>query len=124
MSIFQGDIYWVEVTNLDDLSSRVPHPYVILQDDVLNNSRIATVVVCPLTSNIKRVSLPGNVLLEVGEANLTRQSVVEVAKISTLQKTLLGDYIGTLSQQRISQIFAGIRFIQRSFLCSAAIPGR
>jgi mRNA interferase MazF len=110
MTINQGDIYWVQ------LESVVSHPYVVIQDNVLNHSRINTIVACALTSNIKRVSLPGNVLLEAGEANLPRQSVVEVAKVSTVYKTQLGEYIGTLSERRIDQILAGIRFIQTSFL--------
>lgn len=112
MAIQQGDIYWVHL----DTESDIPHPYVVLQDTVLNNSRISTVVACVLTSNLKRVSLPGNVLLAAGEANLPRQSVVEIAKITTLDKAQLGAYIGTLAPQRVEQIFAGLRFIQTAFL--------
>jgi len=116
MTIHQGDIYWVQLEDPDVLESAIPHPHVIIQENDLNHSAIETVVACALTSNIKRVSLPGNVLLEVGEANLPRQSVVEVAKLSTVKKTQLGDYIGTLSARRVEQILAGIRFIQTSFL--------
>ena len=109
MVINQGDIYWVQ------LESDIPHPHVVLQDNVFNHSRIATVVVCELTSNMKRVNMPGNVLLEVGEANLPRQSVVEVSKVSSIEKTQLGDYIGSLTERRINQILAGMRFLQTSF---------
>lgn len=105
----QGDIYWIQV------ESDFPHPHVVVQDDVLNHSRIHTVVVCALTSNIQRVSVPGNLLLEAGEANLTRQSVVEVAKVSTVAKAQLGEYIGSLSTQRVEQILAALRFLQSSF---------
>ena len=113
-AIHQGDIYWVQLDNPSELEPRIPHPYVVIQDNVLNHGR--TVTACALTSNIKRVSLPGNVLLDAGEANLPRQSVVEVAKVSTVDKAQLGDYIGTLSARRIDQILAGIWFIQTSFL--------
>ena len=116
MTIHQGDIYWVQLENPGALELAIPHPYVVVQDNVFNHSRINTVVVCAMTSNIKRVNLPGNVLLEVGEANLPKQSVVEVAKVSTVDKTQLGEYIGTLSGQRIAQILAGMRFIQTAFL--------
>jgi mRNA interferase MazF len=87
----------------------------VLQDDVFNRSRIQTVIVCALTSNMKRASMPGNVLLDGGEANLPRQSVVEVSKVSAVDRTQLGDYIGTLSRQRVNQILAGMRFLQWSF---------
>jgi mRNA-degrading endonuclease toxin of MazEF toxin-antitoxin module len=63
---------------------------VVVQEDVFNHSRIATVVVCALTSNLHRANEPGNVLLEVGEGNLPEQSVVVVSQISSVDKALLG----------------------------------
>lgn len=110
--INQGDIYWLA---LESTGSTIPHPYVVIQDDALNHSRLETVVVCALTSNLKRASLPGNVLLEAGEGSLPKQSVVEVSKISSMAKSQLGSFIGTLSHERVEQIFAGMRFLQRSF---------
>lgn len=70
------------------------------------------VIVCALTSNLKRAKELGNVLLEIGEANLPRQSVVVVSRRSTMDKTQLGEYIGTLTQQRIDQVLSGLRFLQ------------
>ncbi|MBK9052829.1 MAG: type II toxin-antitoxin system PemK/MazF family toxin [Chloroflexi bacterium] len=110
-ALYQGDIYWIQAPELGEH----PHPYVIIQDDVLNRGRIPTVVVCALTTNRKQFNAPGNVLLEVGEANLPKQSAVVVSKVSTVEKSRLGEYIGTLSSERISQIFAGMRFLQLSF---------
>jgi mRNA interferase MazF len=112
MVVNQGDIYW---TPLEEPSGSEPgyiHPHVVIQDNVFNRSRINTVVVCALTSNMKQAKAPGNVLLEVGEANLPKQSVVVVSKISTVNKTQLGEYIGSLSQQRINQILEGMQFLQ------------
>ena len=69
MTINQGDIYWVQLEDPGSTESAIPHPYVVIQDNALNHSQSPTVVACALTSNIKRVNLPGNVLLEAGEAN-------------------------------------------------------
>ncbi|MBA3870128.1 MAG: type II toxin-antitoxin system PemK/MazF family toxin [Anaerolineae bacterium] len=115
MVINQGDIYWIELDDKNDSEPRIPHPHVVVQDNLFNHSRLHTVVACALTSNIKRASIPGNLLLEDGEANLPKQSVVEVSKVSTVDKSQLGDYIGSLSEQRITQILAGMRFLQASF---------
>jgi mRNA interferase MazF len=87
----------------------------VVQDDVFNHSRITTVVVCALTSNLHRANEPGNVLLEVGEGNLPRQSVVVVSQISSVDKTCLGERIGSLSDARVEQILDGLRFQQASF---------
>lgn len=112
MIINQGDIYWVPLEESGDIEAGATHPHVIVQDNVLNHSRITTVVVCALTSNLKRAKSPGNVLLEAGEANLSKQSVVVVSKVSTVNKTQLGKYIGSLSEQRIHQILDGMQFLQ------------
>ena len=112
MIIKQGDIYWVPLEELNGLEPGYIHPHVVIQDNVFNRSRIKTVVVCALTTNIKRAKAPGNVLLEEGEANLPKQSVVVVSQVSTVNKTQLGEYIGSLTEQRINQILAGMRFLQ------------
>jgi mRNA interferase MazF len=127
----RGDIYWVTLGNSTapaDAIAHPPiahppiahppiaHPYVVVQDNVLNHSRLSTVVACALTSNIRRASeTPGNVLLEAGEGNLPRQSVVEVSKVSSFEKAQLGEYIGMLGESRVAQVLAGMRFLQRSF---------
>jgi mRNA interferase MazF len=87
----------------------------VVQDDVFNDSRITTVVVCALTSNLRRANEPGNVLLDPGEANLPEQSVVVVSQIDSVDKTRLGERIGSLSGARVDQILAGLRFQQASF---------
>ena len=92
-----------------------PHPHVVVQDDLFNHSRVATVVVCALTSNLRRASWPGNVLLEAGEGNLPKRSVVVVSQVSSVEKTRLGERIGWLSDTRVEQILTGLRFQQRSF---------
>ena len=68
-------------------------------------------MVCPLTSNLKRVSAPGNVLLEKKEANLPKQSVVIVSQAFTVDKSQLGEPIGTLSAKRIREILDGIKLV-------------
>ena len=71
-----GDIFWVAADESIGAISGSPHPHVVVQGDVLNHSRITTVVVCSLSSNLKRASEPGVVLLDAGEGGLERQSVV------------------------------------------------
>jgi mRNA interferase MazF len=113
--INRGDVFWI---GPDDSRGPVPsysHPHVVVQDDVFNHSRITTVVVCALTSNLHRANEPGNVLLEVGEGNLPQQSVVVVSQVSSVDKARLGERIGSLSDTRVEQILAGLRFQQVSF---------
>jgi len=109
--INQGDIYWIELDESEGSEPSYKHPHVILQNNLFNRSQIRTVVVCPLTSNLKRANAPGNVLLEKSEANLSKQSVVNVSQIFTVDKVQLDEYIGTLSPKRIGEILEGISLV-------------
>src|SRR5215210_553379 len=113
MVVNQGDIYWVSLEEQSGSEPGYSHPYVVIQENIINRSRINTVVVCALTTNLKRAKAPGNVLLEAGEANLPRQSVVVVSQVSAANKWQLGEYIGSLSEQRLQQIANGMQFLQR-----------
>lgn len=114
-AISQGDIFWITLDDAHGSLPGHPHPHVVIQADVFNKSRVHTVIVCALTSNLKLASEPGNVLLEIGEGNLPKRSVLVVSQISSIEKTKLGDYIGTLSAERVTQVLDGLRFQQASF---------
>jgi len=108
-------VFWIAPDDARELAPSYAHPHVVVQDDVFNHSRVATVVVCALTSNLQRASEPGNVLLAAGEGDLLRQSVVVVSQVSSVDKARLGERIGSLSNGRVEQILAGLRFQQTSF---------
>jgi mRNA interferase MazF len=111
----RGDIFWLEA---DESRGSIPghaHPHVVVQDDVFNRSRIHTVIVCALTTNLNRATEPGNVLLDSGEGNLPKRSVVVVSQVSSVHKSNLGEPVGTLSAERVEQILDGLRFQQASF---------
>lgn len=111
VEIRQGDIFWINLAEPAGSEPGNPRPFVIIQNNLLNRSRIRTVIVCGLTSNLRRAMAPGNVLLDIGECRLPRQSVVNVSQILTVDRTDLGVKIGTLSPRRVREILDGIRFI-------------
>jgi mRNA interferase MazF len=111
MVIRQGDIFWI---NLKEPSGSEPgyrHPHVVIQNNLFNRSRINTVVVCALTSNLKRAEAPGNVLLDKGEANLLQKSVVNISQLFTVNKSDLAEKIGSISNKRLLQVLEGIKLL-------------
>jgi mRNA interferase MazF len=108
MEVKQGDIFWISPNEENKIASDHTHPHVVIQHDTLN-----TIVICALTTNLKRAKALGNILLEEGEANLPKQSVVSISQVSTVDKSQLGEYIGTLSEERIRQVLAGIQFLEK-----------
>lgn len=107
--IAQGDLYWVELDGNSSSDGSGVRPCVVIQSDLVNQSRIKTVVVCALTSIMKRGLARGNVVLNAGEGNLPAASVANVSQIFTVSKAELDDKIGTLSPHRVRQILAGVR---------------
>jgi mRNA interferase MazF len=111
MVINQGDVYWVELSDPEDLETGYRRPHVVLQNNLFNHSKIRTVVVCALTSNLKRAESPGNILLDKKEANLPQQSVINMSQIFTVYKSQLTEYVGTLSRKRVRQMMDAVNLI-------------
>ena len=109
--IAQGNVFWIDLGEPQGSEPGYRHPHVVVQNNLFNHSRLNTVVVCALTSNLKRAQAPGNVSLETGEANLPKASVVNVTQIFTVDKRSLDEKIGTLSPSRVRQILAGIQLV-------------
>lgn len=110
-NIKRGELYWVPLD--ENLAGKdIVHPHVVLQDTVINGSRITTTVVCALSTNMKRAYEAGNILLDPGEGGLPKQSIVIVSQVSVVEKTQIGEYIGRLSDNRMEQIFAGMKLLQ------------
>jgi mRNA interferase MazF len=106
--IRQGDVYWFDFGKPSGSGPGFRRPCVVMQNDVFNESALHTVVVCALTTNLRRARIPGNVLLEEGEADLPEQSVVVVSQLFTVDKEDLLDKIGSLSAEHVERIFEGI----------------
>ncbi len=111
MVIKQGEIYWVDLGEPRGSEPAFRHPHIVIQNNLFNSSRLSTVVVCSLTSNVKRAAAPGNVLLQKGEASLPKQCVVNITQIFTVNKSDLQDKIGRVSESRFGEILNGIKLI-------------
>jgi mRNA interferase MazF len=111
LNIKQGDIFWIDFGAPKGSAPGYRHPCVVIQNNVFNESKIASVVVCALTSNLKRIKAPGNVLIRRGEGNLTKDSVVNISQIATVDKTDLVEKIGSLSALKIADIIDGVKLL-------------
>ncbi len=111
MSIKQGDIFWVDFGSPRGSEPGYRHPHVIIQNNVFNASKINTVVVCALTSNLRWAKSPGNVLLKKGEGNIPKDSVVNISQIATVDKAFLEEKIGALPPLKIKQIIDGVKLL-------------
>lgn len=111
MVVKQGDIFWLELPPPSGSGPCYRHPHVVIQNNVFNSSKINTVVVCSLTSNLNRALSPGNVTLRKGEANIPQKSVINITQLFTVNKSDLKQKIGTLSAKKIDEIITGIKLL-------------
>ena len=111
MEIRQGDIFWIDQDEPRDSEPGYRRPFVVVQNNLFNKSRINTVVVCALTTNLQRAKSPGNVLIDPGEGGLSKANVVNVSQILTVDKHSLGGYCGSISSHKVEQILNGINLL-------------
>lgn len=109
--IRQGDVFWIDLGEPSGSEPGYRHPHVVVQNNLFNRSRIQTVIVCVITSNLRRAEAPGNVRLDPGEANLPKASVVNVSQVFTVDKRDLGERIGSLSAERVREILSGLDLV-------------
>lgn len=108
MVISQGDVVWANLPEPEGSGPGFRRPVVVVQGDALNQSRIATVIVVPLTSNLKWADAPGNVLLKAKATRLPKDSVANVSQIVTLDRSLLDARVGRLTARQLGLVLAGI----------------
>ncbi|MBM4030663.1 MAG: type II toxin-antitoxin system PemK/MazF family toxin [Planctomycetes bacterium] len=111
MVVNQGDVFWVDLQEPLGSGPGYRRPCVVIQNNLFNHSSLRTVVVCLLTSNLRHARVPGNILLERGEGDLPRRSVVLVTETITVDKSQLVEKIGALSPRRVQEIGDGIVFL-------------
>ncbi len=111
MVISQGDIYWLDFGEPEGSEPGYRHPFVVIQNDAFNKSKISTAVVCALTSNLKLAAAPGNILVKKGEANLPKASVVNISQVMTVDKSDLQEKIGQLTKKRVEEIVSGFEYL-------------
>ena len=106
----QGEIYWLHFRGLGS-EPEGKRPAVVVQDDRFNRSAISTTIVTAITSSLRLSAMPGNVRLRKGEANLSKASVVNVSQVRTVDRSRLGDRVGTLSPARVQQVLQGLSLV-------------
>ncbi len=109
--IAQGEIWWADLPEPNVSGPGFHRPVVVVQSDALNQSRIATVVCVPLTSNLKWALAPGNVSLTARVTGLPKDSVANVSQIVSLDKELLTTRVSKLPRPKLDLLFSGIELI-------------
>lgn len=108
MVVAQGDIFWASLPDPVGSGPGLRRPVVVVQGDALNASGLATVIVVPLTSNLRWSAAPGNVLLNHRQTGLPKDSVANVTQIVSIDRAIVSNHVGRVSGTKLQLILEGI----------------
>ena len=111
MVISQGEIWWADLPEPVGSGPGLRRPVVVIQGEAMNQSRMATVVCVPLTSNLRWADAPGNLLLAARLTGLPKDSVANVSQLVALERNLLTERTGKLSRAKIELLLSGIDIV-------------
>ena len=104
----RGQVWWVDLGEPVGSQPGLRRPVLIVQDDLLTDSRLGTVMVAPMTSNLQRALAAGNVKVAAKQSSLPRACVVLVCQVMTVDKSLLEKQQGSLSTRVMAQVDRGL----------------
>jgi mRNA interferase MazF len=109
--MMRGELWWTDFGLPFGSEPGFRRPILIVQDDAFNKSKINTVIIVPLTTNLALAEAPGNVLLEKEESGLTKDSVLVVSQLSAIDKKRLIEFAGKIEKQTIEEVEEGIKLV-------------
>ena len=111
MVIRNGSIYWVDFSPGKGSEPMGRRPGLVIQNDALNDSNLNTVIMLAITSTLKFGDLPGNIILQKGEANMPKRCVINVTQIKSVDKKSIKENIGALSEERMAEVYQGLKLV-------------
>jgi mRNA interferase MazF len=109
MQIHRGEIWWADLGIPQGSGPGYRRPVLVLQSDSFNESRIATAVCVALSTNTRLAEAPGNVLLSKDESELSKDSVINISQIVTIDKDCLMRENMSCPTSTMKEVEEGIR---------------
>lgn len=111
MVVRRGEIWWADLPEPRGSEPGYRRPVLVVQCNVLNTSRIATILIAAVTSNLRLADLPGNVRVRRKDSGLSQESVVNVSQLYTIDRRFLIERIEALPLNVMDRIDDGLRFV-------------
>lgn len=107
----RGELWWASLPAPTRSGPGFRRPAVVIQSNPFNQSRIATVVVAIVTSNLALADAPGNVRVGRADSGLNKPSVVNVSQLYTLDRELLTQRVRALPAEVMRNVDEGLRLV-------------
>ena len=107
----RGEIWWGSLPPPTGSGPEYRRPVLVIQSNSFNDSRIASVIVAIITTNLTKEGAPGNVRLSKADSGLSKPSVVNISQLFTVDRQLITEKVRALPSQAMQQVEAGLRLI-------------
>ena len=107
----RGEIWWATLPSPRGSEPGYRRPVVVVQSDPFNQSRIQTIVVAAVSSNMRLAEAPGNVRLTRRQSRLAKESVVNVSQLLTLDRSYLSERVGKVPAGQLRALDDGLRLV-------------
>jgi mRNA interferase MazF len=107
----RGEIYWADLK--EPIGSRPAYrrPVLVIQDNAFNTSKLATIIILTLTTNLQRAQAKGNVFIATSESGLPQDSVANVTQLYTIDKLELSERVGQLPEWMMELVDNGLKLV-------------
>jgi len=109
--VLRGEIWWASMSAARESEPGYRRPVLVVQSNAFTASRIQTVLATVLTSNLDLAAAPGNLIIKGKQSGLSRDSVINVSQVVTLNKTFLTERVGALSPKLMSAVDEGLKLV-------------
>jgi mRNA interferase MazF len=107
----RGEIWWASLPIPTGSGPGLRRPVLVIQSNPFNDSRIATVIVAIVTSNLSLAEAPGNVRIGRSESGLVKPSVINVSQIITIDRSILTKRVRSVPGLIMHRVDEGVRLV-------------
>lgn len=111
MVVERGQVWTADLGEPEGSEPGYDRPVLIVQSDAFNRSRLQTVIAVVLSTNLRLVEAPGNVLIPARTSGLRKDSVANVSQVITIDREFLRELAGRVRGQFLEDVEKGLRLI-------------
>ncbi len=107
----RGDVWWASMAEPRGSEPGYRRPVVVVSSDEFNKSNIQTVICAAITSNLRLENAPGNFKLRKSNHGISRDSVINISQLITLDKSFLTKQAGALNNAQLNKLNEGLKLV-------------
>ena len=107
----RGELWWADLPSPVGSGPGYKRPVLVIQANPFNASRIATVIVATVTSNLALAEAPGNVRIAKSDSGLPQSSLVNVSQLLTLDRSILMSKVKVLPGAVMDKVDSGLQLV-------------